>query len=312
MRPREGPVMWVVNLLNRGVAAGLVSILTVGLAPPAVAYRPFDGTDAAVAEPEQLEIELGPAEFLWEGSDRTLFAPNLRLTYGLAEKWQFTLEGLVAYQLSSESNGTSLVGNEALIKGVLREGSLQNKSGPSIATEFGLLLPGINDDHGTGATLTGIISQQWPWMTVHLNVEGTVTRDQHGDLFLDAILEGPHDWTVRPVAEIFHEREFGSFRETSGLLGAIWQVRDNIAVDAGFRRARLNDLTVNEIRAGVTFSFAKAKVIVRPKRDSAPASRQQPQCPPLNGDQLMSATAARLGTLRSRSACVDPLSNRLR
>jgi hypothetical protein len=56
--------MWVVNLLNREVAAGLVSILTVGLAPPAVAYRPFDGTDAAVAEPEQLEIELGPAEFL--------------------------------------------------------------------------------------------------------------------------------------------------------------------------------------------------------------------------------------------------------
>jgi hypothetical protein len=173
----------------------------------------------------------------------------------LAEKWQITLEGLVAYQLSSESNGTSLVSNEALIKGVLREGSLQNKSGPSIATEFGLLLPGINDDHGTGATLTGIISQQWPWMTVHLNVEGTVTRDQHGDLFLDAILEGPHDWTVRSVAEIFHEREFGSFRETSGLLGAIWQVRDNIAVDAGFRRARLNDLTVNEIRVGVTFSF---------------------------------------------------------
>jgi hypothetical protein len=237
------------------VAAGLVSILAAGWAPRAVAYRPFDGTDAAVSEPGQLEIELGPAEFLWEGSDRTLFAPNLRLNYGFAENWEFTLEGLAAYQLSSESNRASLVGNEALIKGVLRQGSLQNKSGPSIAGEFGLLLPGIDDDHGTGATLTGIISQQWPWMTVHLNVEGSLTRDQHGDLFLDTILEGPHDWTVRPVAEIFREQEFGSFRETSGLLGAIWQVRDNIAVDAGFRMARLNDLTVKEVRAGVTFSF---------------------------------------------------------
>ena len=148
-----------------------------------------------------------------------------------------------------------MVGNEALLKGVLREGSLQDKSGPSIATEFGLLLPGINDEHGTGGTLTGIVSQQWPWMTAHLNIEATVTREQRGDLFLDAIVEGPHDWTVRPVAEIFHEQEFGVFRETSGLLGAIWQVRDNIAVDAGFRRAQLNDRAVNEVRAGVTFSF---------------------------------------------------------
>jgi hypothetical protein len=148
------------------------------------------------------------------------------------------LEGLVAYDLSSGSNRTSLVGNQALLKGVLREGSLQDKSGPSIATEFGLLLPGINDEHGTGATLTGIVSQRWPWLTAHLNIEATVTREQRGDLFLDAIVEGPHDWTVRPVAEIFHEQEFGVFRETSGLLGAIWQVRNDIAVDAGFRMAQ--------------------------------------------------------------------------
>jgi hypothetical protein len=243
------------HLLMRRAAAGLVSISLVGGASQAFAYRPFDGTDAAVAEPGQLEIELGPGEFLWEGPDRTLFAPNLRLTYGLAERWQFTLEGLVAHGLSSGPIRRSVVGNEALVKTVLREGSLQDKGGPSIATEFGLFLPGINDEHGTGATLTGIVSQRWPWMTVHLNVEATVTREQHGDLFLDAIFEGPHDWTVRPVAEFFHERDSVSFQETSGLLGAIWQVRDNIAVDAGFRMARLNDRTVREVRAGVTFSF---------------------------------------------------------
>ena len=245
----------VTHLLKRSALPGLVSISFAGGATQAFAYRPFDGTDAAVAEAGQLEIELGPAEFSWEGSDRTLVAPNLRLNYGFSERWEFTLEGLVAYDLSSGSNGTSMVGNEALLKGVLREGSLQDKSGPSIATEFGLLLPGINDEHGTGGTLTGIVSQRWPWMTAHLNIEATVTREQRGDLFLDVIVEGPHDWTVRPVAEVFHEQEFGVFRETSGLLGAIWQVRDNIAIDAGFRRAQLNDRAVNEVRAGVTFSF---------------------------------------------------------
>jgi hypothetical protein len=244
----------VTHPLKRSAVAGLVLISFAGGATQAFAYRPFDGTDAAVAEPGQLEIELGPAEFSWEGSDRTLVAPNLRLNYGFSERWEFTLEGLVAYDLSSGSHGTSVVGNEALLKGVLREGSLQDKSGPSIATEFGLLLPGINDEHGTGGTLTGIVSQRWPWMTAHLNIEATVTREQCGDFFLDAIVEGPHDWAVRPVAEIFHEWEFGEFRETSGLLGAIWQVRDDIAVDAGFRRAQLNDRMVNEVRAGVTFS----------------------------------------------------------
>jgi hypothetical protein len=211
----------VAHLPKCGAVTGVVSISIMSVSPQAFAYRPFDGTDAAVTDSGNLEIELGPAEFLWEGSDRTLVAPNLRLNYGLSERWEFTLEGLVAHDLSSGSN--SAVGNEALLKGVLREGTLQDKSGPSIATEFGLLLPGINDEHGTGATLTGIVSQRWPWLTAHLNVEATVTREQRGDLFLDAIVEGPHHWTVRPVAEIFHEREFGAFRETSGLLGAIWQ-----------------------------------------------------------------------------------------
>jgi hypothetical protein len=39
--------------------------------------------------------------------------------------------------------GTSVVGNGAFLKGVLRERSLQEKPGPSIATEFGVLLPGV-------------------------------------------------------------------------------------------------------------------------------------------------------------------------
>jgi hypothetical protein len=85
----------VTHLLKRSAVAGLVSISFAGVPTQAFAYRPFDGTDAAVAESGQLEIELGPAEFLWEGSDRTLVAPNLRLNYGFSERWEFVLEGLV-------------------------------------------------------------------------------------------------------------------------------------------------------------------------------------------------------------------------
>jgi hypothetical protein len=41
----------------------------------------------------------------------------------------------------------------------------------------------------------------------------------------------------------------------SGLIGAIWQVNDNVAVDFAVRGARINDHTAGEIRAGVTFAF---------------------------------------------------------
>ena len=48
----------------------------------AEAYRPFDGTDAAVAETGEMEIELGPVEYLRAGAERTLLAPDLRINYG--------------------------------------------------------------------------------------------------------------------------------------------------------------------------------------------------------------------------------------
>jgi hypothetical protein len=38
-------------------------------------FRPFDGTDAAVVDTGQLEIELGPLQYLREGSAKSLIAP---------------------------------------------------------------------------------------------------------------------------------------------------------------------------------------------------------------------------------------------
>ena len=64
---------------------------------------------------------------------------------------------------------------------------------------------------------------------------------------------------VRPVSEIFYERDIGLFRTRSALIGAIWQVQDNIAVDVGLRGARVNEHSAGEIRAGVTFAFGVAK-----------------------------------------------------
>jgi hypothetical protein len=95
------------------------------LSTSAFAYRPFDGTDAAVVEPGEFEVELGPAEYVRQGNERSLVAPAVTLNYGFADRWEFVLEGQTVHGLSSASRRTSLVGNAARLKGVLREGSLQ-------------------------------------------------------------------------------------------------------------------------------------------------------------------------------------------
>jgi len=242
----------------RGRIGLTVALATVAAfwADSAGAYRPFDGTDAAVAEPQNLEIELGPTEYVREGDERMLIAPNVRLNYGFAKGWEAVLEGKTTHGLSAAARHTSQIENGFFLKAVLREGVLQDQSGPSIATEFGVLLPGINDQHGTGGSITGILSQRWEPITVHFNAAAAVTREQHADLFLSTILEGPHDWPVRPVAEIAYERDFGRADIKSALVGAIWQIRDNLAFDIGLRGGRVNERTLAEIRAGLTFSFA--------------------------------------------------------
>ncbi len=241
----------------RSASLALAPIVALAWCGGALAYRPFDGTDAAIAEPGQVEIELGPAQYLQIGSERSLVAPTVVLNYGLSERWELVLQGEALHSLLQDSPKSSLLGNGLFLKAILREGSLQGQSGPSIATEFGFLLPSINDDatSSTGGSVAGIVSQQWPWMTVHFNAALAITHQQNADAFVGLILEGPHDWPLRPVAEVFYERDFGGVTTTSALVGAIWQVRDNIAFDVGLRGAQVNDHSLREVRFGVTFSF---------------------------------------------------------
>ena len=109
---------------------------------PAWAYRPFDGTDAAVAAPGELEIELQPAGRLRESGNTTLVAPATVINYGLSEGWEAVFEGQGQTPLSP-SGPTSLTSAGAFLKHVIQPGSLQDKTGPSVATEFGMLRPSI-------------------------------------------------------------------------------------------------------------------------------------------------------------------------
>jgi hypothetical protein len=242
------------SLWQQSLVAVCAAALLLGGSSQAHAYRPFDGTDAAIADPGEVEVELQPAGAQWSQGQNQLIAPAVVLNYGFLENWEAVLEGQLQTPFSP-SGPTTLAASGAFLKHIIRPGSLQDQLGPSIATEFGVLLPDSSRVSRVGASIDTIISQRWDWGTAHLNIAAELTRNQRADVFTDLILEGPSKWVVRPVAEFFYEEEFGLSRTLSGLIGAIWQVNDKLSFDVGFRHAITNGSNINEIRAGLTVGF---------------------------------------------------------
>ena len=219
----------------------------------AFAYRPFDSTDPAVADLGDFEIELSPVSFRHGDDGPAWISPAARLNYGFAQDWEVVLEGQAEH---SEHGRSSLVENALSVKGVLQEGSLQDKSGLSVATELSVLLPGINDQSGAGVGVTGIAGERWEWGALHVNFGVSRSREGAGEIFFGTILEGPTDWTVRPAVEFVYDREFGNMERLSLLAGLIWQASDKLAFDLGVRQARINSRPDTEVRAGLTFAFS--------------------------------------------------------
>jgi hypothetical protein len=236
------------------IAGGLVLSAT----SRAEAYRPFDGTDADVAETGIFELELGPAHYYRQGSQNFLITPSLVLNFGLFEGTELVIDAqefVALGKLQQRVPRIALLGDDVLMKHIFREGTLQGKTGVSIAAEGGLLTPEINGDEHFGGSLDVITSYRWSWGTFHWNEWFELTRDDHADLFTGVILEGPHDWAVRPVAELFYDHDFVVDSKSSLLLGAIWTVRDSLALDIGVRGARNGDENAAEVRLGLTWAI---------------------------------------------------------
>jgi len=232
----------------------VLTSFTLGWARLAAAYRPFDGTDAAVAALEEVEVELQPLGAAHAGGTTRGLSDTI-VNIGFAERWELVLQ--TTPQVPPEGFGPISVSNAALLKGVVKPGALQDKPGWSIATEFGAVFAEFPElgASSIGATWAGIASQRWEWGTVHFNVAGTLTPDQHREVFLDAILEGPNKWKIRPVAEFYFDQVFNEERTYSALVGAIWQVSDNLSFDVAARYATVDGRPVSEFRAGLTFGF---------------------------------------------------------
>jgi len=209
-----------------------------------------------VAAPHTIELGLGPVGYIHQpGGD--VFIPGFIFNYGPVDRIELVFDAHRAFLFGGPDVAARRrqLDREQLIKGVLREGSLQGGSGPSLAAEAGAFLPTLPASGGPGASLAFIASQRWPALAIHLNVEGNLTRDDRFAFIGGAIVEGPDAWTVRPVTELFVADQDGVSPTLSALAGAIWRGEPNLSFDAAVRIARELDQRVIEIRAGLTWSF---------------------------------------------------------
>jgi hypothetical protein len=91
---------------------------------PAWAFRPFQGSDAAVADFGELEVELQPAGVLKQGAAKTLVAPDWVVSLGFAQGWEVSAQGQGRFPLGQSDDRASFAGDAVFLKHMLREGSL--------------------------------------------------------------------------------------------------------------------------------------------------------------------------------------------
>jgi hypothetical protein len=209
-----------------------------------------------VAETGELDLELGSLVGA-RTHGATIYEPGGIFNYGFAHSYEFVVELDGVVPLGSAA-GDSFLAASVLVKHVLREGSLQDGRGPSLAVELGVLLPalpmrGIDD---AGCSVAFIASQRWSPLAVHLNVEGVYQRDRRFAARASVIIEGPNRWRVRPVAEFLAERDEDQAQTTSALVGAIWRVSPDLAFDGAALVQRELGATMVEARVGLTWAFA--------------------------------------------------------
>ena len=217
------------------------------------AYRPFVSTDAAVADPKEVEIELGYFNLERTRRQNTIATPSMVLNYGFAKRLE--LVGEFRLEVSPE---VELTDPGLSLKGVVKEGVLQDKPGLSVAVEAGLLLPStLPREHGVGFEAIGIVSGKLAPVTVHVNGGGGLDRDGHAFAIWGVIGELPLHSKLRLVGEVNGETTQGEQPNNSALLGLIWQpTSKNVFLDAGVRHGISHAAPDWQFTIGLTFGFS--------------------------------------------------------
>ena len=228
-------------------------LVLVSQAREARAYRPFDGTDSDVANEGEFELELGPVQYLRHDHASYVLAPAAILNLGIVHDIELVVDTrtVVPNMQRSDAPRFEMGGQDVLMKFVLMR---QEEIGIGSAVEAGMLLPGIHNDEGFGASADLIVSHEWKPLTIHLNNEIADNHEHRTEWLSTLIFVGPNAWPLRPVSELYVDHVISGDTQLSALFGAIWSPQESIDVDAAFREARtIEGVPEQEVRLGFTW-----------------------------------------------------------
>ena len=211
-------------------------------------YRPFVSTDAAVADPREMEIEIGHFNLEHAKGQDTFIVPKVILNYGIIRDLELVAEFEVA---KPPDEDVQLVNPGLFLKAVLKEGV-------GFAVEVGPLLPStVQGERKFGFEGIGILSGRLSRFTYHVNFGGGVDRAEANPFAIwGVIVELPVIPNFRLVGEVNGESTKGKLANNSGLLGFIWQPpASNVFLDVGIRRGLSSGAPDWRFTIGLTFSF---------------------------------------------------------
>ncbi len=244
--------MTLASVLSRSWLLAFAMLLP---ASTAWGYRPFVSTDAAVADPKELEIELGYFNLERSRRKSTFIVPKVILNYGVIKDVEVVGEFEVA---EPAHEGAQIINPGVFLKAVLKEGILQEQDGIGVAVEAGPLLPStVQGEQRLGFEGIGILSGRLLPFTYHLNVGGGVDRAEANPFVIwGLIVELPVFPRFRLVGEVNGESVKSAPANNSGLFGFIWQPPSSkVLIDAGIRRGISSGAPDWLFTLGLTFGF---------------------------------------------------------
>jgi len=232
-----------------------VLLLLAIFAVQAHAYRPFLSTDAGVTKSGDAEFEIGYFGISLAKDDITFLIPTAVINFGFLDRFeivgQFNLEKPIHEGFQINDAALSL-------KGVLKDGFLQEKEGISVAFEADLLFPSTLPDRSRfGAQGTGIISAKIDPMIFHFNLGGGIENSRSNFFILWGVIsEFPIDANWRLVNEFVGRHIIDGINDVSALLGCIWQTPwKALTLDTGVRRGLTPDSADWQFQLGFTIGF---------------------------------------------------------
>lgn len=248
----------ICNVWRRTVVVATALLLTVGYSSPTAGYRPFISTDAAVVDPRAVEVELGYFNLERADKENVFVVPQVVVNYGISQDWEVVGE----FDVEKPPDAAAKLVNPGLfLKGILKEGILQQQDGVSVAVEAGPLLPSAAaEQNGFGFEGVGILSGEWRRVMYHLNLGGGVNRQKANPFVLWGVIgEISLLPSLRLVGEVSGESIKEKIPDNSVLLGFIWQPpSSSVLLDGGVRKSLSTGAPDWLFTTGLTWSFPLA------------------------------------------------------